>query len=905
MRIEDFPRPPEDNGRGIHWSASTYHPDGGTLERWIQELVEMKIKWVKVLDDGGGSSIKVCNRLIEEGIMPVVRLYRPEPNPGHIAGREINTIRDLISLGVRYFETNNEPNIPAEWRNGYMPPNWLEVVVDNFIFDADTILSLGGLPAFPSMIVTDKENPFEIILRKGRRDILESGAWLAIHNYTLNHPLDYPYDDVNQSGKPLEPDEYDALGSWAWDNQPMDLINRWREKDKNPGHTSRDEPYCFLQFEGVNSIMDETLGFRIPILGTEGGPVVGWRDDRRYPRVTPDIHRKMVEEIAEYLQGTRVIHGEGAPDNFFCLCHWLIANYEIGYFGPGWESQAWYSHWWDSQFGLNGRLPAVDALKALPTRSRLNVEEVLGSIEGFVKDKNGDPLQVQLTLVQGDRVIAKTTSDEKGDFKFERIPAGQYKIKVEWRKEVEAEVRAKNVTRLGITGLAPAADANITGSITYDDGNPVPGETVRLVSEDGETLITTQTDTNGNFKFAIKAQGEYTVQAEDRQEAISITGDGNYSVHIEFPAPQGFVYRVVTKRLLPAAENKNHSLFFGQVLDQNGQPLNDIKLEMRWEGAGPDTRFPVVKSGHFVSKPPGYYEFLHTAGVFSVRVVQGDWESEVADNLDTINAPGQEHKPVSYEINFQLLPKIAPAHASKISGKIPGGKEGQKVILHRGNAVRTTTLTRSGYFEFSDLAAGNYQIELEGIGIIENSIELTGRNQKTILFPLQSVIQGEVENGFPGQTILLRSETYSWTRNTTLSENGEYRFENLPKGKYTVSVGGKEVSGIETTGTDTVTVPKIVLEVPPPKKVVQHYFLLDPNDDFLKEKILLLRPYLQKLHGTAGFSVEEARHAFNVSIVGALEDDVVSSLEKDGCNVSRLPSTLRELEAFVLQKMEG
>ncbi|MBK7204146.1 hypothetical protein [Candidatus Amarolinea dominans] len=26
MHINDFPRPPDDNGRGLHWSARVYHP---------------------------------------------------------------------------------------------------------------------------------------------------------------------------------------------------------------------------------------------------------------------------------------------------------------------------------------------------------------------------------------------------------------------------------------------------------------------------------------------------------------------------------------------------------------------------------------------------------------------------------------------------------------------------------------------------------------------------------------------------------------------------------------------------------------------------------------------------------------------------------------------------------------
>ncbi|MGB3220294.1 MAG: hypothetical protein WBD79_23095, partial [Anaerolineae bacterium] len=107
MHINDFPRPPDDNGRGLHWSARVYHPTNeptrGTgnaeedaryamsariyrepaaaatlgagepptvnwtaalheasaseLDYWINELQAMHIKWVKLMDDGGGSSL--------------------------------------------------------------------------------------------------------------------------------------------------------------------------------------------------------------------------------------------------------------------------------------------------------------------------------------------------------------------------------------------------------------------------------------------------------------------------------------------------------------------------------------------------------------------------------------------------------------------------------------------------------------------------------------------------------------------------------------------------------------------------------------------------------------------------------------------------------------------------------
>ena len=217
MRVEDFPRPSNDNRRGIHWSASVYHPVGSTVDFWIAELKAMGIKWVKLLDDGGDSSLELCKRLLAAEIMPIVRIFRATPNPGVIGSREVDTIKRLVAEGVRYFETNNEPDLSAEWKDGYVPPDWMNIVVDNFIIDADTVIGLGGLPALPALSIGTKANLLELVVQKGRADLFSNGAWVAVHNYTLNHPLDYPYDPVNQAGAPVSQEEYDRLGSWAWD----------------------------------------------------------------------------------------------------------------------------------------------------------------------------------------------------------------------------------------------------------------------------------------------------------------------------------------------------------------------------------------------------------------------------------------------------------------------------------------------------------------------------------------------------------------------------------------------------------------------------------------------------------------------------------------------------------------
>ena len=143
-------------------------------------------------------------------------------------------------------------------------------------------------------------------------------------------------------------------------------INAWRASDKLPAATLHDDTACFLAFSLLDEIIVKTLGHQVPILSTEGGPVVGWKDDRRYPRIDPATHAAWVAGINDFMQGRREIHGVRCPDNYFTLCHWLLANYRLGFMAPGWESQCWYSDWWNDEFRLSGELPAVAAVKAMP-----------------------------------------------------------------------------------------------------------------------------------------------------------------------------------------------------------------------------------------------------------------------------------------------------------------------------------------------------------------------------------------------------------------------------------------------------------------------------------------------------------------------------------------------------------
>ncbi len=809
MELKDFPRPPQDNGRGIHWSASPYHPEGEALRYWINELKEMNIKWVKLLDDGGGSSAKLCEVLLQEGIMPVVRLYRHEPNPGHIGGREIETIKRLLAIGVHYFETNNEPNLPAEWKGGYMPPNWLDIVVENLIIDADIILGLGGLPAIPAFSVGERTDIFAEIAKR-RPDLFGAGIWAAIHNYTLNHPLEYPEDPVNQEGKPLTLEEYLSYGpvEWVWDGTPMEWINEWRAKDKNPGATVMDDPSCFRAFEQVNALIVRACGHSIPIISTEGGPVVGWREDRRYPRITPTLHRDMVVAINDFMQ-------RQAPPYYFAMCHWLIANYKIGHFDPTWETQAWYTDWWNGLFGLNGRLPAVDAVKAMPSLVRAGLGT--GAITGILRDKEGRSLVgIPVALYQKGEKISLVYTDVAGLFRFSNVPAGKYDVVVEKLGAIAlgVELAEEETKILELEPLEVGVRGAISGKVLDERGRPQSNVEVILIRE-GKPLAKIITGASGDYSFQNLREGIYQLKAGPLViHSVALDGWREERFDITLPAPPGYCYKVITKRLLPPEETLNRRLFYGQVLDEKGVPMSGIKVMMSWSGAPPGTSFPIKITGQVVGKPPGYYEFLHTPGEYQLMVIQGDWESEVAEGLNTAHVPGREPgSPVTYEVNFQLLPVGQPKGAI-IKGELGGVAKGRRAILKAPGFSQVAEVDENGRFAFFGLSPGEYSLELEGLGTIASGIRVGESEVFFLLMPFRSTVQGKVLGLGEGVALRLVSEDFGWAMETRAGAGGAFRFEGLPRGRYRIMVGEKELGSVEVDGLSLFTVADLHLEGP-------------------------------------------------------------------------------------------
>ena len=345
MNLQDFPRPSDGSRRGIHWSASVFHPGGSSLNWWINELLDMNIKWVKLLDDGSGSSKQPCQKMLDNDIIPIVRLYRHRPNPGHLDDREKRTIAELISLGVRYFESNNEPNLEVEWKDGeWQAGGRPKLVMEHWLQDANAIVEMGGYPALPALAQCAHHGESGSIpwyikafawldenAHDKAQDVFSSGAWIAVHNAVLNHCYK------------------DHENEWHFE-YPDDPIC---QKDQ-PGKTIMQDDNSLIGYRVPAKLLQEHFGLQVPVISTEGGifaPSGGWQQwDSRYPGYDYYGHAERIVAMFEWLR-------VNAEDYFFAMCPWLIANERMGHIDRAWTEDAWYR--------MDYELAVIPAIKAM------------------------------------------------------------------------------------------------------------------------------------------------------------------------------------------------------------------------------------------------------------------------------------------------------------------------------------------------------------------------------------------------------------------------------------------------------------------------------------------------------------------------------------------------------------
>jgi hypothetical protein len=99
-----YPRPPDDNRRGLHWSTNPARWGQDRLDFWLNEIKSMNLKWIKLFDTGSGTCHDLAVRLVDMGVMPVVRMYTLYP--AEYLNWEV--VKRYIAVGVVWFEFMGE-----------------------------------------------------------------------------------------------------------------------------------------------------------------------------------------------------------------------------------------------------------------------------------------------------------------------------------------------------------------------------------------------------------------------------------------------------------------------------------------------------------------------------------------------------------------------------------------------------------------------------------------------------------------------------------------------------------------------------------------------------------------------------------------------------------------------------
>jgi hypothetical protein len=221
--IEAFPRPPGDNGWGMHW-IPTSKQEPGVVDRFVNQLVSMHIKWLVFLNDNSniGDNDYLVDRLVAAGIMPVMRIYRSNVLP--YDGDLSEMVAHYRARGVYYFQLYNEPNVLAENDQGF--PN-------------------------PYM--------YAVSWAAAARDVINNGGFPGLGAFSPGGQYDH-YRFLERT-----------LQSLAW-NGDLGLLNwTWISVHNYHGLRSMDDEGGFLLFRRYDEILRQYLGRSLPMIGTEGG----------------------------------------------------------------------------------------------------------------------------------------------------------------------------------------------------------------------------------------------------------------------------------------------------------------------------------------------------------------------------------------------------------------------------------------------------------------------------------------------------------------------------------------------------------------------------------------------------------------------------------------------------------
>ena len=390
------------------------------------------------------------------------------------------------------------------------------------------------------------------------------------------------------------------------------------------------------------------------------------------------------------------------------------------------------------------------------------------------------------------KVVATTTTDENGAYSFEKLPAGDYTVKVVKDgaltdlDQTEDPDSTKDSTS-GVISLSNdhrtetdvnfgyIANNSINGTI-YRDGDRdgkkgdtegrYSGVTVQLLDKDGKVIATTTTDKDGKYSFEHLPDGTYSVKVvkdgaltdteqtgdpdnklDNASEPITLDeknptkGDVDFG-YVPNNTIKGTVYRDDNRDKMINGDEPGLERVSVQLLDENGKVLQTLDTDA-----------------------DGNYAFQHLPdGKYTVKVVRSssikDYDQTedpdaTVDDTSAVYTMGPENS-LQEKVNFGYVPDYSIAgrvyRDSDKSGSYTDGEEtfsGVTVDLldKDGNVVGTTKTDADGNYSVQKLPAGTYRVKVHPDG------DLAGLDQTEDPDGIADSMSGEITIGFDNQKV--------------------------------------------------------------------------------------------------------------------------------------------------------
>jgi hypothetical protein len=280
LTLQDWPRPAEDNGLGIHFIASGYY-DEQELDKQIARIQALGLKWATVVYADENHLELAARKFSEAGIMVLWRKTLRPYQRYSSWGRDIEILKKYNM--PPYMQLYNEPELPAEWDDRPMD---YSLYFSNLLAAAKDVYNAGGYPGI-QFLDEDNLRHFidEIYARKG--EALFHRMFFIPHAYGLNHPPDY-----------------------------------------------QEDPNSALGFRAFATIFFRRLGFVPPFIVGEGGWKIKSVEDNRFPAIDDALHRDYTLAVFDWFRSGRLSHGGPLPDYLFAFNMWMLAGAD--------EAGAWY-----------------------------------------------------------------------------------------------------------------------------------------------------------------------------------------------------------------------------------------------------------------------------------------------------------------------------------------------------------------------------------------------------------------------------------------------------------------------------------------------------------------------------------------------------------------------------------